>query len=158
MFKWYGVTPLFLIFGKINGYIEDDDGTKYLTLIHDTINILKKQKKKQIRGKVKGIIVLKCSILNDFLSSNAIRIKVNFDYDDFKITNNVFCCESYWIVLNSQKFKLLRHRFVFSGMIIMSLSSDIRHSCGLCLLHTPRKIILKETNTVDISQKFCENC
>ena len=54
--KIYSVNPLYLIFEKVNGYFEDINGNKYLTLVPRNENKEKFKKYRELWSKIRDLI------------------------------------------------------------------------------------------------------
>ena len=54
--KTHGVNPLYLIFGKVNGYFEEINGNKYLMLVPTNERKTKIKKYGELRSKIKDLI------------------------------------------------------------------------------------------------------
>ena len=76
--KVYSVNPLYLIFGKVNGYFEEINGNKYLTLFPTSESKEKIKKYKELWIKTKDLIksITKNS---DYYDGKYIKIKFNLD-------------------------------------------------------------------------------
>ena len=74
--KINSVNPLFLIFNKVNGYFEDINGKKYLTLISTNEGKQKTEKYKELWIKIRDLIrsIIKNS---DDYDENYMKIKFN---------------------------------------------------------------------------------
>ena len=73
--KIYSVNPFYLIFGKVNGYFEEINGNKYLTLVPANERKEKRKKYKELWIKIRDLI----SSLDDYDEK---YIKTKFDADD----------------------------------------------------------------------------
>ena len=72
-----GVNPLYLIFSKVNGYFEEINGSKYLTLV--TTNESKKKKKyEELWSKIRYLIRL-INKNSDYYDGKYMKIKFNSD-------------------------------------------------------------------------------
>ena len=56
--KIYSVNPLHLIFNKVNGYFEEINGNKYLTLVPNNDSKEKTKKYEELWNKIKDLIRL----------------------------------------------------------------------------------------------------
>ena len=54
--KINSVNPLYLIFRKVNGYFEEINGNKYLTLVPTNESKEKIKKYKELRNKIRDVI------------------------------------------------------------------------------------------------------
>ena len=54
--KTYGVNPLHLIFNKVNGYFEEINGNKYLTLVSTNESKEKIKQYEELQSKIKYLI------------------------------------------------------------------------------------------------------
>ena len=76
--KINSVNPLYLIFGKVNGYFEEIDMNKYLTLVptNESKEIIKQFE--ELRIKIRDLII---SIIKnwDYYDEKYMKIKINSD-------------------------------------------------------------------------------
>ena len=99
--KIYSVNPLYLIFGNVNGYFEEINGNKYLTLFptSESKEKIKKYKELWIKNLIKSItknsddydekyIKIKFN-LDDNLLLNKIKIKSENELKDIGVRNCV---------------------------------------------------------------------
>ena len=54
--KVYGVNPLYLIFNKVNGYFQEINGNKYLTLVSTNETKEKRKKYEELWSKIRDLI------------------------------------------------------------------------------------------------------
>ena len=73
--KIYSVNPFYFIFGKVNGYFEEINRNKYLTLVPANERKEKRKKYKELWIKIRDLI----SSLDDYDEK---YIKTKFDADD----------------------------------------------------------------------------
>ena len=78
--KIYSLNPLYLIFNKVNGYFEQTNGNKYLTLV-PTNESNEKIKKKygELWSKIRDIIISITKNSDDYDENS---VKINFHSDD----------------------------------------------------------------------------
>ena len=96
--KINSVNPLCLIIDKINGYIEESSGNRYLTLvpINECNEILKKYEEMWIKTRY-----LITSITNNSYDSDEKYMKINFNSDDDLLLNKVLELRNMVIVVTS---------------------------------------------------------
>ena len=82
--KIYSVTPLYLIFGNVNGYFEEINGNKYLTLFptSESKEKIKKYKELWIKNLIK-------SITKNSDDYDEKYIKIKFNLDDNLLLNKI---------------------------------------------------------------------
>ena len=73
------VSPLYLIFNKVNGYFEEINGNKYLALVHTNENKQKIKKYEELWIKVRDLIRSVTKSLDDY---DKICMKIKFNLDD----------------------------------------------------------------------------
>ena len=78
--KVNNVNPLFLIIIKINVYIEESNGKKYLTLVPTDKNKYIRKIYKKLRTKIKDCIGSRTNKSDDY-DEKYMKIKFNSDYD-----------------------------------------------------------------------------
>ena len=82
--KIYSVNPLYLIFGNVNGYFEEINGNKYLTLFPTSES---KEKIKKYKGLwIKNLIK---SITKNSDDYDEKYIKIKFNLDDNLLLNKI---------------------------------------------------------------------
>ena len=77
--KVYSVNPPYLIFGKVNGYFEEINGNKYVTLFPTSESKEKIKKYKELWIKIKDLIK---SITKNSDDYDGKYIKIKFNLDD----------------------------------------------------------------------------
>ena len=77
--KIYSVNPLYLRFGKVNGYFEEVNENKYLTLVPTDKNKEKINKYKELLIIIKNLISSITKKLDDYVEKYK---KIKFDSDD----------------------------------------------------------------------------
>ena len=82
--KIYSVNPLYLIFGNVNGYFEEINGNKYLTLFptSESKEKIKKYKELWIKNLIK-------SITKNSDDYDEKYIKIKFNLDDNLLLNKI---------------------------------------------------------------------
>ena len=82
--KIYSVTPLYLIFGNVNGYFEEINGNKYLTLFptSESKEKIKKYKELWLKNLIK-------SITKNSDDYDEKYIKIKFNLDDNLLLNKI---------------------------------------------------------------------
>ena len=82
--KIYSVNPLYLIFGNVNGYFEEINGNKYLTLFptSESKEKIKKYKELWIKNLIK-------SITKNSDGYDEKYIKIKFNLDDNLLLNKI---------------------------------------------------------------------
>ena len=75
----YGENPLYLIFGEVNGYFEQINRNKYLTLVPTNESKEKIKKYKELWIKIRDLIRSITKNLNDYDEK---YMKIKFDSDD----------------------------------------------------------------------------
>ena len=73
------VSPLYLIFNKVNGYFEEINGNKYLALVHTNENKQKIKKYEELWIKIRDLIRSVTKNLDDY---DKICMKIKFNLDD----------------------------------------------------------------------------
>ena len=76
--KIYSVNPLYLIFGKVNGYFEEINENRYLTLFPTSESKEKIKKYKELWIKIKDLITSITKTSDDY-DEKYIKIKFNLD-------------------------------------------------------------------------------
>ena len=76
--KIYSVNPLYLIFRYVNGYFEEINGNKYLTLVPSNESKRKLKKYEQLRIKIRNLIRPITRNLDDY-GEKYMKIKFNSD-------------------------------------------------------------------------------
>ena len=74
----YSVNPLYLIYNKVNGYFEEINENKYLTLVPTTESKEKIKRYKEIWSKIRDLIRLKTKNSDDY-NKKHMKIKSNSD-------------------------------------------------------------------------------
>ena len=82
----YSVNPLYLIFGKVNGYFEEINRNKYLMLVPTNENKEKIKKYEELWIKVRDLIRSITKILDDY---DERYIKIKFNLDDHLPLNKI---------------------------------------------------------------------
>ena len=77
--KIYSVNPLYLLFGKVNGYFEEINGNKYLTLVPTNESKEKIKRYKELWSKIRDLIRSITKISDDFHKR---YMKTKFNSDD----------------------------------------------------------------------------
>ena len=77
--KINSVNPLYLIFSKVNGYFEEINGNKYLTLVPTNENKEKIKKYEELWSKIRDLIR---SITKNSDDYDEKYMKIKFDSDD----------------------------------------------------------------------------
>ena len=77
--KINSVNPLFLIFNKVNGYFEEINGNKYLTLVRTNESREKIKKYEEVWSKIRDLIRLISKNLDDY---DIKYVKIKFNSDD----------------------------------------------------------------------------
>ena len=77
--KINSVNPLFLIFNKVNGYFEEINGNKYLTLVRTNESREKIKKYEAVWSKIRDLIRLISKNLDDY---DIKYVKIKFNSDD----------------------------------------------------------------------------
>ena len=72
------VSPLYLIFNKVNGYFEEINGNKYLALVHTNENKQKIKKYEELWIKIRDLIRSVTKNLDDY-DKKCMKIKFNSD-------------------------------------------------------------------------------
>ena len=76
--KIYSVNPLYLIFGRVNGYFEEINGNKYLTLVPTNESKEKIKKYGELWSKIRDLIRSIAKNLDDY-DEKYMKIKFNSD-------------------------------------------------------------------------------
>ena len=74
--KMYSVNPLYLIFNKVNGYFEEINGNKYLTLVPTNDSKAKNKKSEELWIKTRNLIRSVTKISDDY-NEKYMKIKFN---------------------------------------------------------------------------------
>ena len=96
--KANGVNPLYLIFSKVNGYFEEINKNKYLTLVptNESKEIMKKYE--ELYSKIRNLIRSITKVSEDYDEKN---IKIKFDSDDHLPLNKTIKIHNVTIVVRA---------------------------------------------------------
>ena len=82
----YCVNPLYLIIDKVDGYIEESNENKYLTVVFNDKNKDTLKKYTELWGKIKDLIRSMTNTLGDY---NERYMKIKFNSDDNLSLNKI---------------------------------------------------------------------
>ena len=82
----YRVNPLYLIIEKVDGYIEESNENKYLTVVFNDKNKDTLKKYTELWGKIKDLIRSMTNTLGDY---NERYMKIKFNSDDNLSLNKI---------------------------------------------------------------------
>ena len=96
--KIYSVNPLYLIFNKVNGYFEEINGNKYLTLVPTNENKVKTKNMKKLCSKIRDLIRPITKNSCDYYEK---YMKIKFNSDDESPLNKMIEISSMIIVVRA---------------------------------------------------------
>ena len=96
--KLYSVNPLYLIFNKVNGYFEEINGNKYLTLVPTNESKVKTKKYEELCSKIRDLIRPITKNSCDYYEK---YMKIKFNSDDESPLNKMIEIPSMIIVVRA---------------------------------------------------------